>query len=154
MHVAGGNDRLVQIFAQLYDGAVEVFDVLFAVHLAVPHHIGVVAQRLDLKNIVVGGDFFQFLVAGAVHDGAVQLACLTGTGEQQAVPVLVQQTAGHAGLFEEVVDVCLADDFVQVLQTHLVFDQNDQVVVFLFQHLTVAAKTGVDFADLRYLFFR
>ena len=144
----------MQILAQLDDGAVEFLDPFLTVHLAVPHHIGVVAQRLDLKDIVVGGDFFQFLVAGAVHDGAVQLACLTGTGEQQAVPVLVQQTAGHAGLFEEVVDVCLADDFVQVLQTHLVFDQNDQVVVFLFQHLTVAAKTGVDFADLRYLFFR
>ena len=154
MHVTGGNDRLVQILTQLDDGAVELLDPLLAVHLAVPHHIGVVAQRLDLKDIVVGGDFFQFLVAGAVHDGAIQLACLTGAGEQQAVTVLVQQAAGHAGLFEEVVDVRLADDFVQVLQTHLVFDQNDEMVVFLFQHLTVAAKTGVDFADLRYLFFR
>ena len=154
VHVTGGNDRLVQILAQLDDGAVEFLDPFLTVHLAVPHHIGVVAQRLDLKDIVVGGDFFQFLVAGAVHDGAVQLACLTGAGEQQAVTVFVQQAAGHAGLFEEVVDVCLADDFVQVLQTHLVFHQNDQVVVFLFQHLAVAAKTGVDLADLRYLFFR
>ena len=82
VHVAGGDDRLVQILAQLDDGTVELLDPLLAVHLAVPHHIGVVAQRLDLKDIVVGGDFFQFLVAGAVHDGAVQLACLTGAGEQ------------------------------------------------------------------------
>ena len=144
----------MQILTQLDNGAVELLDPLLAVHLTVPHHIGVVAQRLDLKDIVVGGDFFQFLIAGAVHDGAVQLACLTGAGEQQAVPVLVQQAAGHTGLFEEVVDVCFTDDLVQVFQAHLVFDQNDQVVVFLFQHLTVAAKTGVDFADLRYLFFR
>ena len=144
----------MQVLAQLDDRAVEVLDLLLAVHLALAHHVGVVAQGLDLQNVVVGGDLFQFLVGGAVHDGTIQLTGLAGTGEQQAVPVLVQQAAGHAGLFEEVVDVCLADDFVQVLQTHLVFDQNDEVVVFLFQHLTVAAQTGVDLADLRYLFFR
>ena len=154
VHVTGSNDRLVQILAQLDDGAVEFLDPLLAVHLAIPHHIGVVAQRLDLKDIVVSGDFFQFLVAGAVHDGAVQLARFTGAGEQQAVPVLVQQAAGHTGLFEEVVDVCFTDDLVQVFQAHLVFDQNDEVIVFLFQHLAVAAKAGVDLADLRHLFFR
>ncbi len=154
VHVAGGNDRLVQILAQLDDGAVEFLDPLLAVHLAIPHHIGVVAQRLDLKDIVIGGDFFQLLIAGAVHDGAVQLARFTGAGEQQAVPVLVQQAAGHTGLFEEVVDVCFTDDLVQVFQAHLVFDQNDEVIVFLFQHLAVAAKTSVDLADLRHLFFR
>ena len=82
VHVAGGNNRLVQILAQLDDGTVELLDPLLAVHLAVPHHIGIVAQRLDLQNIVVGGDFFQLLVAGAVHDGTVQLACFTGAGEQ------------------------------------------------------------------------
>ena len=146
---------ILKAVARLLDaGAVELLDPLLAIHLAVPHHIGVVAQRLDLKDIVVGGDLFQLLVAGAVHNGAVQLACLTGAGEQQAVPVLVQQTAGHAGLFEEVVDMRLADDLVQVLQSHLVFDQNDEVIVLLFQHLAVAAQTGVDLADLGHLFFR
>ena len=58
VHVAGSNDRLVQILAQLDDGAVEFLDPLLAVHLAIPHHIGVVAQRLDLKDIVIGGDLF------------------------------------------------------------------------------------------------
>ena len=48
MDVAGGDDGLVQVFAQLDDGAVEVLDDLFALHLALPHHIGVVAQGLDL----------------------------------------------------------------------------------------------------------
>ncbi len=49
--------------------------------------------------------------------------------------------------------MCLADDLVQVLQAHLVLDQNDQVEILLFQHLAVAAKTGVDLADLRDLLF-
>ena len=37
-----------------------------------------------------------------------------------------------------------ADDAVEVFQPGLVLDQNDQVVVFLFQHLFVAAQAGVD----------
>ena len=154
VHVAGGDHRLVQVLAQLDDRAVEVLDLLLAVHLALAHHVGVVAQGLDLQNVVVGGNFLQFLVGGAVHDGTIQLTGLAGTGEQQAVPVLVQQAAGHAGLFEEIIDVCFTDDLVQILQAHLVFDQNDEVIVFLFQHLAVAAKAGVDLADLRHLFFR
>ena len=153
VHVASGNDRLVQIFAQLDDRAVEVFDVLFAVHLAVPHHVGVVAQRLDLKDVVVGGDLFQFLVAGAIHDGPVQLAGFAGGSEQQAVPVFVQKAPGHPGLFEKVVHMGFADDLVQIFQAHLVLDQNDEVVILLFQHLAVAAKAGVDLTDLCYLLF-
>ena len=46
-----------------------------------------------------------------------------------------------------------AHDLVQILQAHLVLDQDDQVVIFLFQHLAVAAQAGVDLADLRHLFF-
>ena len=153
VHVAGGDHRLVQVLAQLYDRAVEVLDLLLAVHLALAHHVGIVAQRLDLQNVVVGGDLFQFLIGGAVHDGTIQLTGLAGTGEQQAVPVLIQQAAGHPGLFKEVVDVGLAHDLVQILQAHLVLDQDDQVVILLFQHLAVAAQAGVDLADLRHLFF-
>ena len=153
VHVASGNDRLVQIFAQLDDRAVEVFDILFAVHLAVPHHVGVVAQRLDLKNIVVGRDLFQFFIAGAIHDGPVQLAGFAGGSEQQAVPVFVQKTPRHPGLFEKVVHMGFADDLVQIFQAHLVLDQNDEVVILLFQHLAVAAKAGVDLTDLCYLLF-
>ena len=41
----------------------------------------------------------------------------------------------------------LADDLVQIFQAHLVLDQNDEVVVFLLQHLAVAAQAGVDAAD-------
>ena len=153
VHVAGSNDRLVQVFAQFNNRAVEVLDVLLAVHLALAHHVGIVAQRLNFQDIIVGCDLFQFVVAGAVHDGAVQLTCFAGRGEQQAVAVLVQQAAGHAGLFEEVIHVGFADDLVQVLQAHLVLDQNDEVIILLFQHFAVAAETRVDLADLRHLLF-
>ena len=37
-----------------------------------------------------------------------------------------------------------ADDAVEVFQAHLILHQNDEMVIFLFQHLFVAAKAGVD----------
>ena len=41
-----------------------------------------------------------------------------------------------------------ADDAVQIFKPHLILHQNDQVVVFLFQHLFVAAQTCVDGLDI------
>ena len=116
MDVAGGDDRLVQVFAQLDDGAVEVLDDLFALHLAIPHHIGVVAQGLDLQNIVVRCNFLQFFVGAALYDCPVKFSCFTGRSEDKAVPILVQKAAGDAGLLEEVVDMGLADDFIEVFR--------------------------------------
>ena len=153
MDVTRGDDRLVEVFAQLDDGAVEVLDDFFALHLALPDHIGIVAQRLHFQDVVVGRDLLQFLVGAAFHNGAVELACLAGRGQNQAVTVLVQQAAGHTGLFEEVVDVGLADDLIQIFQAHLVAHQNNEVVVFFLQHLTVSAQARVDLAGLGHLLF-
>ena len=144
MHVAGGHDRLVQVLAQLDDRAVEVHDLLDGIHLAVADHELVVAQGLDFQDVVVIGDLEQLVVALAGHDGPVKLARFTGGAEQQALPVLVQQAAGHTGLFEEILGVGGADDAVEVFQPDLVFDQDDQVVIFFLQHLFVAAQAGVD----------
>ena len=47
----------------------------------------------------------------------------------------------------------LADDLVQVFQAHLILDKDDEVVIFLFQHLAVAAKAGIDTADRSDLLF-
>ena len=47
----------------------------------------------------------------------------------------------------------LADDLVEVFQPHLVLDQKDEVVVFLFQHLAVSAEAGVDLAAVGDLLF-
>ena len=153
MDVAGGDHRLVQVLPQPDDGAVEVFDPLDAVHAALPDHVFVVAQRLHFQQVVIGGDLFQLLVGAALHHGAVQLAGLAGRGDDEPFAVLVQQAAGHPRLFEKVVQMGLADDLVQVFQSRLVLDQQDDVVVFFAQHLPVAAKAGVDAADVGDLLF-
>ena len=113
--VACSHDRLVQVLAQLYDGAVEVLDRLDRIHLPVAHHKFIVAEGLDLKIIVIIGDAQQLLIGLARHDCPVKLTCFTGRGEQQSLPVLVQQAARHARLFEEILGVGGADDAVEVL---------------------------------------
>ena len=153
MDIAGGDDGLVQVFAQLDDGAVEVLDDLFALHLSIPHHIGVVAQRLYLQNIVIRCNFLQFFVGAALHDRPVKFSCFTGRSEDKAVPVLVQKAAGNAGLLEEVVDMGLADDLIEVFQAHLAAHEDDEVIILLLQHLAVPAEAGVDAADGGDLFF-
>ena len=104
----------MQVLAQLYDGAVEVFDGLNRVHLPVAHHEFIVAERLHLEIIVIIGNAEQLLIRLARHDCPVKLARFTGRGEQQSLAVLVEQAARYARLFEEILGVGGADDAVEV----------------------------------------
>ena len=151
--VAGGDDRLVQVLAQPDHRPVELFDGFVAGDPALPDHILVVAQGLDFQNVVVGSDLLELLIRAPLHNGPVELPCLAGRGQQQSLPVLVQQAPGHPGLFEEVGHMGLADDLIEVFQAHLVLHQDDEVVIFLFQDLPVAAKAGVDLAGAGDLLF-
>ena len=110
--VAGGHHRPVQRLAQLHHLPVEVLDLLQRVHGAVAQHEFVVAQRLNLQKVVVGGNALQLVHVPPGHNGPVQLAGLAGGPQQQALPILVQQAAGHTGALEEILGVGRADDFV------------------------------------------
>ena len=105
----------MQVLAQLYDGAVEVFDGLDRVHLPVAHHEFIVAERLHLEIIVIIGNTEQLFVGLTGHDCPVKFTCFTGRGEQQALAVLVQQAARHARLLKEILRVGGADNAVEVL---------------------------------------
>ena len=112
--VARSHDRLVQVLAQLYNGAVEVLDGFDRIHLPVADHELVVAEGLDLEIIVIIGDAQQLLIRLARDDCPVKLTRFTGRGEQQALAVLVEQAARYARLFEEILGVGGADDAVEV----------------------------------------
>ena len=114
MGVTRSHDRLVQILAQLYDGAVEVLDRLNRIHLPVAEHKFIVAEGLDLEIIVIIGDAQQLLIRLARHDRPVKLTRFTGRGKQQSLAVLVQQAARHTRFFEEILGVRGADDAVEV----------------------------------------
>ena len=72
MHVAGRDDRLVQLFAQGHNGAVIILDGLDGIDLAVAHHEFIVAQGLDFKKIVIIGNAQQFVMAFSGHDRPVK----------------------------------------------------------------------------------
>ena len=148
MHVPRSHHRLVQFFGQGNDGAVEVLHRLNGIHLAVAHHELIVAQGLDLQHIVIVGDTQKILVTASRHNGTVEFPCFAGRGKDQTFPILVEQAAGHPGLLEEILGVSSTDDAVQVFQARLVLHPDDEVVVFLFQHLFVAAQTGIDLLNV------
>ena len=112
-------DGLSQFLTQPDNGAVELAQLLVALRDALGQHKAVVAQGLDLKEIVERSDAFELRVALVGHNGLEQLACLAGRGQNHTVTVLVQQAAGHTGLFKEVVDVGLADDLIHDLDGSL-----------------------------------
>ena len=114
MHIARGNHRLVQLFAQANDRAVEILQLFHRIHRAVAQHEFVVAQRLHLKIIIIGGNAAQLVPAAALHNGPEQFTLLTRRAHNKAFAVFVQQAAGHTRFFKEILGMRRADNAVQV----------------------------------------
>ena len=89
MDIAGGHHGLVQLLADLDDGAV-VLPQALDVRVAVAHHEHVVADGLDLQVVVVAGDLAQVVEGLPLDHGPEELAGLAGAADEQALPVFVQ----------------------------------------------------------------
>ena len=127
VHVAGGHNRLAQLFANAHNGAVVLPQALL-VRVAVAHHKHVVANGLNFQIIVVLRNFAQAFKALSGGHGPKELSRLAGAANEQALPVLVQQAFGNAGIAVVVVQVPLGDEPVEVLEARVVLYQNDLVV--------------------------
>ena len=77
VHVARRDDRLFQPLAELHNRAVVFLELRDVAH-AVAHHKHVVAERLNLEVIVVGGDLEQLFKRLVPRHRAEQLARLAG----------------------------------------------------------------------------
>ncbi len=126
--VAGGAHRLVQGLAQRHDGAVEVPQLLLALHHTLAQHVHVVADGLDLQVVVPGGDAHQFIPVLALHNGPEQLAGLAGGADDQPLPVLIDEALGHDGKALEMLQMGQGDQLIEVAQAGLVLSQHNQMV--------------------------
>ena len=87
MHVAGGDDGLPQLLAEPDNGAVIVAQLLLAPDRALAQHEAIIADGLDLKVIVEGGDALELVPVLMVRDRAEQLARLAGRADDQPLAV-------------------------------------------------------------------
>ena len=101
VHVARGDNRLAELFAQADDRAVEFTQLFLILDLAIADHKRVVADRLDLQVIVKFRDAAQLRPGRAVEHGAEQLARLAGAAKQEPFAVLHERAFEDARLFEE-----------------------------------------------------
>ena len=128
MHVAGGDHRLVEFFTQFDDRPVELPQGLFIWYVAIAHHEHVVSQRLNLQIIVEACNFAQRIPRLPVENRPVQLSRFAGAPNQQPFAVLRQHALWNARLLEEIIQMREGDQFIQVLQTGLVLDQNNLMI--------------------------
>ena len=77
MDVSRGTHGLVQLLAQGQDGAVEVPQLLLTVHHAPAEHESIVAQGLDLQEIIPGGNALQLIPLFSLGYGLIELPRLT-----------------------------------------------------------------------------
>ena len=78
-------DGLSQLLAQPDNGAVELAQLLVALRDTLGQHEAVVAQGLDLKEIVERRNALELRVALVGHNGLEQLACLAGRADNETL---------------------------------------------------------------------
>ena len=123
--VAGGADGLVQLLAQADDGAVELPQLLLRLDHTLAQHEGIVAQRLNLQEIVPGGNALKLRKVFPLYNCLKQLSSLAGRADNESLPVLVDQALGHDGVAFEVVQVRGRDELVEIAKAQLVLGQHD-----------------------------
>ena len=126
MDVARRADGLAELLAKLHDRAVEVLEVLVVIHRTVAHQKAVVAQGLDLKEIVKRGDALELVPVLVVDDGAEQLARFTGGADDQALAVRNELAFRNDRHALEVFEVRSRDELIEIFQANFILgDQND-----------------------------
>ena len=102
MAVASGHHRLVVLFAQGNDFAIEIFDVLHGlhrIHFRGGNHKFIVTQRLNFQIVIkahqVVNDFLGFFI----QQSAVYFPRFAGTAHNQPLAVLHQLGLGNPGPF-------------------------------------------------------
>ena len=144
MDVARRADGLAELLAKLHDRAVEVLEVLVVIHRAVAHQKAVVAQGLDLKEIVKRGDALELVPVLVVDDGAEQLARFTGGADDQALAVRNELAFRNDRHALEVFEVRSRDELIEIFQANFILgDQNDV--------LGKAVALRAQWAELRHL---
>ena len=123
MHVACGDDRLIELTADIEYAAVIVLQNAYVADNAVINKESVIAERLNFKIIVKRRYALELGVARAVHHSAVKLAHTAGGAYQQPLAVLYQQAFRHGRGFVKVLEIRLRNKLVQVFKADLVFYQ-------------------------------
>ena len=128
MHVTGGTHRLTQLLAQTNYGTVKLPQLLLGMHRTVPQHEGVVAQWLDLQEVVIGRDTFQLVPVLVIHHRLEQLARFAGRTYDQTFPVLVQFALGNNGHTLKILQIGHRNQLIEILHAHLVSGNKDDVL--------------------------
>ena len=105
MYITGSHYRLVELFSQRYDPAVDVLNILDRIHipdtLRSDHEL-VVATGLNLQVII---EFYQsgdLRIRLSVQQGTIQLSRLTGASQDQTLSVFQDQALGNPGMLVKI----------------------------------------------------
>ncbi len=120
MHVAGRDNGLTKLTADLEYAAVIVLQNGDIADNAVIDEKAVIAQGLNFKIIVKRRYAPELGIARAVHDRSVQLAHSAGRAYEQTLAVLYQQTLGHSRSLVEIFKIRLRHQLVQVFKADFI----------------------------------
>ena len=127
VHVAGGDDGLAELLAEPDDGAVEAAQLLLILGKTLVEHEAVVADGLDLEEVIERRDALELRPALVVQDGLEQLARLAGRADDEPLAPLQDLRLRHNRHAAEVFEIAVGDQPVEIAQADGVFGEDDDV---------------------------
>ena len=127
VHVAGRDDGLSQLLAELDDGAVEAAQLLLVLGKPLVEHEAVVADGLNLQKVIEAGDTLQLRPAFVVQNRLEQLARLAGRADDKSLAPLQQLGLRHDGHALEILEIAVGDQPVEIAQADGIFGKDDDM---------------------------
>ena len=130
MDVAGGADRLFELFPEGDDFPVQIPEILLVLYIAllIPDQELVVADGLDFQIIVETHDLSQLRVRNAPLDGPKQFSRLAGRTQNQAFPVLHEKALGDPRPPAEVIQAGFRYQPVEVDASQVILGKDNDMV--------------------------
>ena len=151
MHVAGRAAGLTQFVRETQDVAVPVAQLLFVLCHALFDHKAVVADGLDLKIIVEGGEALELVPLRVTGQRAEYLARLARGAKDQPLAVADELAARHDRPLVVIFQKALGDQLIKVPEPRLIFHQNDEMVARqIFQLVLAVGRRSEHGVDIRH----
>ena len=140
VHVAGRDNGLSELVAQLYNRAVETSKLLLVLCHALLQHEAVVADGLNFQVIVKFRDALELGPALVIDNGLKELARLAGRADDEPLAPPEKLRLRHDGHALKILEVAVGNEAVEVPEANRIFGEHDDVLCPAVKNAAARAK--------------
>ena len=154
MDIAGRDHRLVILFSQLYDPAVDILQRLHVRHRMIAYHELIVAERLNLQIVIIIDQILDDLRTIVIQYRLIEFTRFTGRSQKQSLPQAIQLRLGNPRHPVEILQMRDGNELIQIPESGQILYQNDGVMRPETLHIHSRHNKRIDVRKLLHVLLR